>query len=243
MVRIWIDGKHNVLADAGSRAPWEHAVSQHLPVPSKPIRDFIIKLFGNRTILDEEVAEQRMKMGKKPWSGYEFPELSGPQPSGTTTYTIDDDFDTLSQSLGGCSDALESRSDVESRGTSSKSRAQKRTHQHHAAAGSKYTAGSCGDKHLKTDQSTEVKPDHELSPEEEEQIELAGDDEIDFSIKTVTSPQSYLTMARLRYSDGDDRQTMGRVLEQSFRGLVYFGTCYFVWFWKFVQAEQFLLKP
>ena len=65
---------------------------------------------------------------------------------------------------------------------------------------------------------------------EEDQVELAGDDEIDFSISAVVSPHSYSKMARQRYHDGDDRQRMGKVLERSFRGLVYFGTSYFVWF-------------
>ena len=44
VVRVWIDGKNNVLADVGSRLSWEHAVIQQLPVPDQPIRD-TIKLF------------------------------------------------------------------------------------------------------------------------------------------------------------------------------------------------------
>ena len=38
VVRIWIDGKNNVLSDAGSRAPWQGAVARHLPIPAGPIR-------------------------------------------------------------------------------------------------------------------------------------------------------------------------------------------------------------
>ena len=44
-VRLWIDGKNNVLADCGSRLPWHTSVSNHLPVPSGPIRDRIRLLF------------------------------------------------------------------------------------------------------------------------------------------------------------------------------------------------------
>ena len=44
VVRVWIDGKFNVLADIGSRLSWEHAVIQQLPVPSLPILE-TIKLF------------------------------------------------------------------------------------------------------------------------------------------------------------------------------------------------------
>ena len=45
VVRVWIDGKNNVLADAGSRAPWEHAVAKHLPVPTQSIWESIVKIF------------------------------------------------------------------------------------------------------------------------------------------------------------------------------------------------------
>ena len=56
VVRIWIDGKLNVLADAGSRAPWETSVVKHTPIPDKPIRDTIRMFFTAPDELEKEVA-------------------------------------------------------------------------------------------------------------------------------------------------------------------------------------------
>ena len=39
VIRVWIDGKFNVLPDVGSRLPWETAVAKHLPVPHGPLLD------------------------------------------------------------------------------------------------------------------------------------------------------------------------------------------------------------
>ena len=40
-VRVWIDGKHNVLADVGSRNIWEATVAKTNVLPEQPIRDTI----------------------------------------------------------------------------------------------------------------------------------------------------------------------------------------------------------
>ena len=45
VVRVWVDGKLNVLADFGSRISWEYDVVRTLPVPQKPIIDIIRLLF------------------------------------------------------------------------------------------------------------------------------------------------------------------------------------------------------
>ena len=66
-VRIWIDGKLNVLADAGSRAPWEDVVAKHLPVPATPIWDTIIKMFGDPKGLGQDIAKRARDMDLKPW--------------------------------------------------------------------------------------------------------------------------------------------------------------------------------
>ena len=44
-VRIWIDGKLNILADVGSRLPWHGAVAANLPIPDQPILDTIQLFF------------------------------------------------------------------------------------------------------------------------------------------------------------------------------------------------------
>ncbi len=67
VVRVWIDGKLNVLADAGSRASWESAVAKHLPAPHLPIRDFIIMLFSSPSELAGEIANRRREQELGPW--------------------------------------------------------------------------------------------------------------------------------------------------------------------------------
>ena len=38
VIRVWIRGEANILADAPSRAPWEAALAMHLPIPDMPVR-------------------------------------------------------------------------------------------------------------------------------------------------------------------------------------------------------------
>ena len=39
MTRVWIRGEANILADAPSRAPWEHRLAKHLPIPDGAFSD------------------------------------------------------------------------------------------------------------------------------------------------------------------------------------------------------------
>ena len=41
IIRVWIRGEANILADAPSRAPWEAATARHLPIPDLPLREII----------------------------------------------------------------------------------------------------------------------------------------------------------------------------------------------------------
>ena len=43
--RIWIRGESNILADAPSRAPWESALAQSLPIPDMPVRDLVAHVY------------------------------------------------------------------------------------------------------------------------------------------------------------------------------------------------------
>ena len=67
VVRVWIDGKNNVLADVGSRLSWEHAVAQFLPVPARPIRETIRLFFTSPAELAAEVETRRKEMDQGPW--------------------------------------------------------------------------------------------------------------------------------------------------------------------------------
>ena len=69
VVRVWIDGKLNVLPDVGSRLPWESAVSKHLPVPHGPLIDFIRKLFTSPDELANDVARTYRESGVGSWNG------------------------------------------------------------------------------------------------------------------------------------------------------------------------------
>ena len=74
-VRVWIDGKYNVLADCGSRVSWKHRVAQQLPVPEQPIRDLIRMMFTHPVELAKEAKTRGTQMGKPPWK----PASSRPQ--------------------------------------------------------------------------------------------------------------------------------------------------------------------
>ena len=45
LVRVWIRGEANILADVLSRARWEAALAMRLPIPDMPIRDLVNKLY------------------------------------------------------------------------------------------------------------------------------------------------------------------------------------------------------
>ena len=57
--RIWIRGEANILADAPSRAPWENALAQYLPIPDAPARDLIIQLYKDPEKLEGDVSARR----------------------------------------------------------------------------------------------------------------------------------------------------------------------------------------
>ena len=69
VVRVWIDGKNNVLADVGSRLSWEHAVIQQLPVPDQPIRDTIKLFFTHPRELEKATLARKKEMDIVPWVG------------------------------------------------------------------------------------------------------------------------------------------------------------------------------
>ena len=60
IVRVWIRGEANILADAPSRAPWENALAKFLPIPDQPVRDIIRLMYQ-----DPEGAEVLIKTRAK----------------------------------------------------------------------------------------------------------------------------------------------------------------------------------
>ena len=67
VVRVWIDGKFNVLPDVGSRLSWESALVKHLPVPHGPLLELVRKLFTSPDELAKEVASRYHESGVGPW--------------------------------------------------------------------------------------------------------------------------------------------------------------------------------
>ena len=57
--RIWIRGEANILADAPSRAPWEAALAQFLPIPDMPVRDLVHKMYQDPEEVEELVSKRR----------------------------------------------------------------------------------------------------------------------------------------------------------------------------------------
>ena len=64
-VRIWIDGKNNVLADAGSRTVWENKVAQYSVLPEQSIRDTVKEMFTCPKEL--EAKTRKMAEGLPEW--------------------------------------------------------------------------------------------------------------------------------------------------------------------------------
>ena len=59
LVRIWIRGEANILADAPSRAPWEATLAKHLPIPDMPVRDLVKMMYqdpgGLQLLVDQRL--------------------------------------------------------------------------------------------------------------------------------------------------------------------------------------------
>ena len=91
LVRVWIRGEANILGDAPSRAPWEHLLAQHLPIPDLPVRDLVNRLYRDPESVELLVAARKVELtGDAPWvpiadatldavtqPGYVTPEFGG----------------------------------------------------------------------------------------------------------------------------------------------------------------------
>ena len=63
LVRIWIEGKEHVIADAGSRAPWYEVVAKRLPLPIQPVLDTIRQMFTHPDELAARTEARRKDLG------------------------------------------------------------------------------------------------------------------------------------------------------------------------------------
>ena len=61
IVRIWIRGEANILADAPSRAPWESALAQYMPIPDQPVRQIVKQIYQDPDAL-VPLLEERAKV-------------------------------------------------------------------------------------------------------------------------------------------------------------------------------------
>ena len=61
LVRVWIRGEANILGDAPSRAPWENALADQLPIPDAPLREIIAKIYKQPPDFEKEIKLIAMK--------------------------------------------------------------------------------------------------------------------------------------------------------------------------------------
>ena len=61
IVRVWIRGEANILADAPSRAPWEAELARNLPIPDLPLRELIKQMFATPEAWEKMVGEKRQR--------------------------------------------------------------------------------------------------------------------------------------------------------------------------------------
>ena len=79
IVRVWIRGEANILADAPSRAPWESALARHLPIPDMPVRDLVRKMYQEPGALEDLVSARcEVMLGSR----IEWEPLAGEEPPG-----------------------------------------------------------------------------------------------------------------------------------------------------------------
>ena len=79
IVRIWIRGEANILADAPSRAPWEAALAKHLPIPDLPVRELVRKMYQEPEALEDLVSQRRSVLtGEAEWTPLVHDEVRGP---------------------------------------------------------------------------------------------------------------------------------------------------------------------
>ena len=68
-VRIWIRGEANILGDAPSRAPWEHEMAQHLPIPEWPVRDLVRMTHQDPDALEDLMLQRKeVLLGDVGWA-------------------------------------------------------------------------------------------------------------------------------------------------------------------------------
>jgi len=61
IIRIWIRGEANILRDAPSRAPWENALADQLPIPDAPLCEIIAKICRQPPEFEREVQTVALK--------------------------------------------------------------------------------------------------------------------------------------------------------------------------------------
>jgi hypothetical protein len=71
IVRVWIRGEANILADAPSRAPWEAEMARHLPIPDMPLRELIKQMYVSPESWAALVASKAEKLNLAEWQTLE----------------------------------------------------------------------------------------------------------------------------------------------------------------------------
>ena len=67
VTRAWIEGKSDILADAGSRLDWKGNVARQLPIPGQSIHDMVRMFFTSPVELEKRAAARRREMDIPEW--------------------------------------------------------------------------------------------------------------------------------------------------------------------------------
>ena len=106
IVRVWIRGEANILADAPSRAPWGCKLMEHLPLADMPLRELIRKMYREPEAFERDVEAARQKKGQtaewKPMDGDgdEPAVMDLPQGFVTPQFGMTPDFGSLEGDAG-----------------------------------------------------------------------------------------------------------------------------------------------
>ena len=72
IVRVWIRGETNILADAPSRAPVDTKIARSLPVPNMEVKELLKMMYTEPEAFEHLVQERARQMGLKP-DGFDQP--------------------------------------------------------------------------------------------------------------------------------------------------------------------------
>ena len=213
-VRIWIDGKLNILADVGSRLGWESAVAKHTPIPLSPILETIRLFFTHPNEMKHAVAQRAREMDSEPWvplNLYDTP----PRVPVENTPMVDSQANASVPRTDSVADprAKQRASGGRPRSSPSSKSSTVPSSDFVDIPESFFSDASNDDTN---DEATEY-----FSCEDDAISKLGAD-----SLRARPLPDIYVNDTQLIHKAKESRDRYAKMLKQSFMGISYFGTSY-----------------